>query len=99
MKACDRNGIGADEILGVDLDDRKLMLVNKDEKIFALDRICTHEYADLSTGFVGENYLTCPLHLSQFELETGKALNPPAEKPLRSYKVKIEEDGVYVLLE
>ncbi|MEE8133042.1 MAG: Rieske 2Fe-2S domain-containing protein, partial [Nitrososphaerales archaeon] len=82
-----------------DLEGRELMLIKKDGNISALDRICTHERADLSMGFLGENYITCPLHLSQFEVETGKALNPPAENQLKSYKVKIEENGIYVLLE
>ncbi len=98
-KACDAKSLGEDQILGVDLNSKKIMLVKKSEKIFALDRICTHQYADLSEGFLGEISVTCPLHLSQFDLESGKALNPPAEEPLRSYKVKIEDDAVYVLLE
>lgn len=99
VRAAGVHDISDGEILSVDLEGRELMLIKKDGKVYALDRICTHERADLSTGFLGENYVTCPLHLSQFELETGKALNPPAEKPLISYKVKIEEKAIYVLLE
>lgn len=99
MKACDLKSIGDGELLGVDIDGKEIMLVNKNGKIYALDRICTHERADLSLGFLGESYVTCSLHLSQFELETGKNLNPPAERPLKTYKVKIEENVVYVMLE
>jgi len=99
VKAANTKDISNEEIVSVDLEGRELMLIKKDGNISALDRICTHERADLSMGFLGENYITCPLHLSQFEVETGKALNPPAENPLKSYKVKIEENGIYVLLE
>ncbi len=98
-KACDLKNVGDGELLGIDLAGNEIMVVNKNGKIYALNRICTHERADLSLGFLGENYVTCPLHLSQFELETGKNLNPPADKPLKTYKVKIEENAVYVMLE
>lgn len=99
IKVANVKDLNEGEILSVDLKGKEMMLVKKDDKIFALDRICTHERADLSMGFVGENYVTCPLHLSQFELKSGKALNPPAENPLKSYKVKIEENVICVLLE
>ncbi len=99
VKAANTKDISNEEIVSVDLEGRELMLIKKDGNISALDRIFTHERADLSMGFLGENYITCPLHLSQFEVETGKALNPPAENQLKSYKVKIEENGIYVLLE
>ena len=99
VKAANTKDISNEEIVSMDLEGRELMLIKKDGNISALDRICTHERADLSMGFLGENYITCPLHLSQFEVETGKALNPPAENQLKSYKVKIEENGIYVLLE
>ncbi len=99
VKACDLKSLGNGELLGVDIDSKEIMLANKNGKIYALDRVCTHERADLSLGFLGDNYITCPLHLSQFELETGKNLNPPAELPLKTYKVKIEDNAVYVMVE
>ncbi|MFQ5941280.1 MAG: Rieske (2Fe-2S) protein [Nitrososphaerales archaeon] len=99
IKAANVKDISDVEVLSVDLEGREMMLIRKDNRIRALDRICTHERADLTMGFFAENYVTCPLHLSQFELESGRALNPPAEEPLKSYKVKIEENAIYVLLE
>ena len=42
--------------------------------------------------------LTFPLHLSVFKLENGMPQNPPAELSLKTYKVKIENNGVYVLI-
>ena len=99
VKAANAKDISEGEILSVDLEGREMMLIKQNNKISALDRVCTHERADLSLGFLGENSVTCPLHLSQFEIKTGKALNPPAEQPLKSYNVKIEENAIYVLLE
>jgi 3-phenylpropionate/trans-cinnamate dioxygenase ferredoxin component len=60
--------------------------------------ICTHEYA---LGFLNEEEktVTCPLHFPIFKLDNGIPQNPPAEKPLKTYDVKIEDSGVYVLIE
>jgi nitrite reductase/ring-hydroxylating ferredoxin subunit len=65
-------------------------------KISALSGTCTHEDADLLLGFVIEDRVVCPLHLSQFDLRTGQVLNPPATAPLRSFNTKIEGGMVFV---
>jgi nitrite reductase/ring-hydroxylating ferredoxin subunit len=43
--------------------------------------------------------VTCPLHLSQFDLTTGEAVNPPATENLRKYNVKIDEGDVFIDLD
>ena len=45
-----------------------------------------------------EKTVTCPLHLSVFKLDDGIPENPPAEIPLKTYNVKIENKGVYVFI-
>lgn len=81
---------------------RKSIYIAKiQDKIYATDGICTHEYADLSTGFLNEQEktVTCPLHLSVFKLDNGVPQNPPAELPLKTYSVKIEDNGVYIMID
>jgi nitrite reductase/ring-hydroxylating ferredoxin subunit len=72
------------------------MVVNVDGELFVVDRICTHETADLSTGFMLGSEATCPLHLSRFDVKTGSVQNPPATQPLRTYKLKVDGTSVYV---
>lgn len=79
-----------------DHEDKRLMISNLAGKIYATDRICTHAEADLSTGFLTEEGVRCPLHLSVFNLENGKPQNPPAELPLKTYNVKIDQNEIYV---
>jgi nitrite reductase/ring-hydroxylating ferredoxin subunit len=57
--------------------------------------------ADLSTGFLNEEEktVTCPVHLFIFKLYDGVSQNPPAEKPLKTYNVKIENKGVRKIVE
>ena len=81
---------------GVELDGRRVLVVNLDGKLYAWDGTCSHEEADLSTGFLLGEEITCPLHLSRFNLLTGEAVNPPAEKPLGRRLVKVENGDVFV---
>ena len=96
IKACDSSKVSSGELFGFDHDDKKILLSNLDGKIYATDRICTHAEADLSTGILSEEGIRCPLHLSVFNLENGAPLNPPAEKSLKIYNVKVDNNGVYV---
>ena len=84
---------------GIEQDGKRILVVNLDGKLQAWDGTCTHEEADLSTGFLLGEEVTCPLHLSRFNLQTGEAVNPPAEKPLAKYHVKVENGEIYVDLD
>jgi 3-phenylpropionate/trans-cinnamate dioxygenase ferredoxin subunit len=96
VKACNIKELEKGEMLDFDNEDKKILLANLNGKIYATDRICTHAEADLSTGILNEEGVTCPLHLSTFNLETGVPQNLPAEVPLKTYNVKIEQNEIYV---
>lgn len=61
----------------VDLNGSHILLSKIGGEVFAVGGTCTHEETDLGLGFVLEDRVVCPLHLSQFELKTGQAVNPP----------------------
>ena len=84
---------------GIEQDGKRVLVVNLDGRVLAWDGTCTHEEADLSTGFLLGEEVTCPLHLSRFDLLTGEAVNPPAEKPLSKRQVRIENGEIFVDLE
>jgi len=98
VKVCQTSDVPDGSMHPVDVDDLKLMIVNVQGKLYALGRICTHETADLSTGFLIGSEVTCPLHLSRFDVRTGGVQNPPATQPLPVYELKVEGEGVYVLV-
>jgi len=96
IKACSIDNLGQGEMFSFEHDEKKLLLTNMNGKIFATDRICTHAEADLANGILTENGLTCPLHLSVFNLEDGKPQNLPAENPLQTYRIKIEDNNILI---
>lgn len=96
IKACNLDQVKEGQLFGFTHDDKKILVANQKGKIRATDLICTHADADLSTGFLSDEGVRCPLHLSVFNLENGAPQNPPAEIPLRVYNIKIEQNEIYV---
>ncbi len=98
MNVCKKDMLDNGELFEYDYNDKKILVTKIQNNIYTTDRICTHEYADLSTGFLNEEEktITCPLHFSIFNLENGKPQNPPAVLPLKVYENKIEGDSIYV---
>ena len=80
----------------VELDGSHILLSKIGGEVFAVSGTCTHEETDLGMGFLLEDRVICPLHLSQFDLKTGQVMNPPATIPLKRFNVKIKDEEIFV---
>ena len=80
----------------VDLKGRHILLSKIGGEVSAVSGVCTHEETDLGLGFVIEDRVVCPLHLSQFELKTGQVINPPATVALERFNVRTEGELILV---
>jgi 3-phenylpropionate/trans-cinnamate dioxygenase ferredoxin component len=85
-------------MLMVQVDGTDIVLVNLDGTVRALQGVCSHEYFELDRGFLTGDTLTCALHLSRFDLDTGEALDPPAELPLATYPATVENGEIVLEL-
>lgn len=67
-------------------------------QFYAINNICSHAYAELHEGEVDTDECTieCPLHGSQFSLETGRPRTLPAVTPVATYAVQVIGDEVQV---
>ena len=77
-------------------DGELVLVVNLAGRFHATQGICSHQYFELDKGFLTGDSITCALHLSRFELETGEPLDPPAEMPLAIYAVVVEAGRVVI---
>ncbi|RMG27336.1 MAG: hypothetical protein D6732_20150 [Methanobacteriota archaeon] len=96
VRVCKLNEIEDGKINSFDVEGVPIFIVRIGNKLIARSRICTHQTFDLSQGIYSDGFLTCPLHASTFEVETGEALNPPAKEPLDEYPVLIKGDEVFI---
>ena len=62
----------------------------------ATDNICTHEYAQLTDGWLEDGCIECPLHAARFDIRSGKALCAPADVDLTVFEVKAEGDDLLI---
>ena len=74
----------------------QVLVVNPNGDLYAVQGVCSHEYFELDKGFLTAGTLTCALHLSRFDLESGEPLDPPAELPLVVYEVVVEGDRILI---
>ena len=96
VRVLELSELPAGSIAAVDVEGRHILLANIEGEVYAVSGYCTHEETDLGTGFMIEDRVVCPLHLSQFDLKTGEVFNPPATVPLTEFKVKIDGGGIFV---
>jgi 3-phenylpropionate/trans-cinnamate dioxygenase ferredoxin subunit len=81
--------------------ERRILICHVLDQLYATDDICSHEYAELSEGWLEpEDYtIECPLHGSRFDVRTGQPLSLPAFEPIAVYPVRLEGDDVQVGLD
>lgn len=79
---------------------REIVLCDVDGEVYALDGICTHEDLPLDGGEVDDGVLECPWHGATYDACTGRVLGLPATTSLRTYPVRVDEEGnVFVTIE
>ena len=97
-EAADEAKLGEDEALALAIGPAKIALCRSGGEVYAVDNVCTHQYALLSDGFVEDGCIECPLHQGRFDLKTGAALCAPVTEPVRVYPVRREGGKIYVEL-
>ncbi|KAI6659372.1 acetylcholinesterase isoform E4-E6 precursor [Oopsacas minuta] len=96
------------------LENRQLVLINDNGKLYCLDEFCYHAGGPLSLGDIedynGTRCITCPWHRNKIELDTGDNLyttidpftrqTKPGRKKFkqRTHKVVVNGEGVFVKL-
>ena len=85
-----------DEPVEVVVDNKVILATRVEGKVYAVDGICTHQYAELAEGDTEEHLIYCPLHFACFDMRTGEALEGPTDIPLGTYEVKESDGSVWI---
>lgn len=75
---------------------KPVLLCNWKEQVFAVSNICSHADEKLDCGRMSNGWIACPVHGARFDLATGKAKNPPATRPIKTYQVRIADGWIEV---
>jgi len=80
----------------VEVGTQLVCLANINGQIYAVSDDCPHIGGALSDGELTGCVLTCPVHLAQFDVRSGRVLRGPAREDVPSYTVHVVGDAVYV---
>ena len=79
----------------VEVDGIEIMIANVEGKFYAVGDRCPHLNAKLSEGTLNKTIVTCPRHLSTFDVTTGKVISG-THSSLPSYDVKVDGDDLLI---
>lgn len=84
------------ELLEVDLDGHAVCLANVDGAYYAVAATCPHLGGPLADGELEGRILTCPWHMAQFDVATGRVRRGPARTDVATYEVRVVGDVIRV---
>jgi nitrite reductase/ring-hydroxylating ferredoxin subunit len=73
-----------------------VLLYREDGRIHAVAARCSHRGGPLHKGRVQDLHVTCPWHLSTFDLRDGSIVRGPATAPQPAYEVRVKDGTIEV---
>lgn len=96
-KVAEESSLGEGRLLSVTVGSEKLCLARVGGEVFAVRDQCSHAEYPLSDGSLGPDHkLECALHGAVFDVRDGSVLSPPADAPVATYPVKVENGWIWV---
>jgi 3-phenylpropionate/trans-cinnamate dioxygenase ferredoxin subunit len=65
-------------------------------EVFAISDLCSHEEIELSDGELDGEDVECPAHGSRFNVRTGEVSGLPAQDPVATYPVTVEDGKIII---
>ena len=85
--------------LRIEIGEHRIAMFKIGSDVYAIGDRCSHAEASLAEGEVFDGEVECPRHGAAFSLETGEALTLPATQHVPAYKVDVEDDVVYLMID
>jgi len=98
VKVTSTKKLSSANMLGVELGERKILIVNLNGKYYAIGNVCTHLACMLSDGELKGETVQCPCHGSIFNVKTGNVVKGPAKRSEPTFEVKVEGEQILVNL-
>jgi 3-phenylpropionate/trans-cinnamate dioxygenase ferredoxin subunit len=88
-------------IRGFVVGDKEIAIARCEGELYAVDAICSHQYAYLPEGEVDTDLcvIECPLHGASFSLRTGRVRALPATEPIKTYPVRVTDEVIEVAID
>lgn len=80
----------------IDVEDVQIAVFNLDGAFYAIEDVCTHDYAPLADAKLEGDEIICPRHGARFCIKTGAVTAPPAYEPVPTFPVRIHQGMIQV---
>jgi toluene monooxygenase system ferredoxin subunit len=77
------------------LEGRRVFLIKVEGRVYAYENRCAHRELPIGTGRLEGYVLTCPVHEWQYDIRSGRGVNPDGAW-LRAFPLKVENDDVLI---
>ena len=99
VRIADEVDCGPGQLLGAESDGHKIVVANVDGTLYAVQDRCSHAEFPLSTGELEGDRVQCAYHGAKFDVVSGRAVQMPAIRPVRTYDVEVRDGGIFVALD
>jgi 3-phenylpropionate/trans-cinnamate dioxygenase ferredoxin subunit len=82
----------------IEVEGKSILICHTNDRLYAVSNICSHAQEQLECGRMSKGWIGCPAHGARFDLATGRAMNPPAKKPIAIFQLRVVEDWIEVLV-
>jgi nitrite reductase/ring-hydroxylating ferredoxin subunit len=98
VKMAEKQEIPKNKMKVFKVEDIEILVVNVEGELYAFENRCPHMGYPLYFGRLEGKVLTCGFHYAKFDVTTGKSLGSITDKPLKKFKIKIQNSLVQVEL-
>tara|TARA_B100001996_G_C18412284_1_gene497373 strand:+ start:374 stop:679 length:306 start_codon:yes stop_codon:yes gene_type:complete len=96
IKLINIDEIHNDDMIQISVDNQNYLVAKVNDQLYVTEDMCSHEDAELTMGCLDGAKVKCPLHGSYFDLNSGHAMNEPAEDPIKIYKTLVKNNHLYI---
>src|ERR1700709_27102 len=90
-----RQDLWSGEMIGLEMNGKRILLVNIDDHIYAYADACPHQDSRLSEGTLTDKILRCARHHWEFDVCSGYGVNRQ-NAGLRPFPIRLEGEDILV---
>ena len=95
QKVAKMEDLWSGEMLGLEVNGERVLLVNVDNRIYAYADVCPHQESPLSKGTLTGKILRCERHHWEFDACSGSGVNPRSAC-LKLFPIRIDGEDILV---
>jgi toluene monooxygenase system ferredoxin subunit len=95
QKVAKREDLWSGEMIGLEVNRNRILLVNMDDHIYAYADACPHQNSRLSEGTLTGKILRCARHQWEFDVCSGSGVNPQ-NACMRAFPIRLDGEDILV---